>query len=128
MKITINEVVDFNTFYQKNKDKKFPFKVGYRLNCIYNQLKPTIEYYQETLRNTILEYSKKDEDGKPVFSEDGERIIIIPDKIQECNEKLEELSKVEVDIDFKPINADEIADSLGELSMQEIQAIMLFCE
>lgn len=123
MKISFSEALSFRSFYSKIKDRKFPLRTGYRLNCIAKAIDPHFSFYQEQLSAILNEYAEKDESGNIVRDEAG-NFKVIPDKIAECNEKFNELLAFEFEIDAAPINISEI-ESL-ELSMDEIQGIISF--
>lgn len=123
MKISFSEALSFRGFYSKIKDRKFPLRTGYRLNCIAKAIDPHFSFYQEQLLTILNEYAEKDENGN-IVRDDAGNFKVIPDKIAECNEKFSELLAFEFEIEAAPINISEI-ESL-ELSMDEIQGIISF--
>lgn len=123
MKLTFNDALNFRGFYAKIKDKKFPLRTGYRLNCLIKALEPHFSFYQEQLTSIIEEFSEKDEQGNIARDEKG-NFKVVPDKISECNNKLNELLLFEIEIDAKPLNISEIENL--ELPMEEIQGIFPF--
>lgn len=123
MKLTFNDALSFRGFYTKIKDRKFPLRTGYHLNCIAKAVDPHFSFYQEQLSQIFNEYAEKDANGEIVRDEAG-NFKIVPDKIAECNTKLNELLMFEFEIDAKPLNISEIENL--ELQMDEIQGILPF--
>ncbi len=123
MKLTFSDALSFRNFYAKIKERKFPLRTGYHLNCIAKALEPHFSFYQEQLTQIFDEYAEKDENGQIVRDETG-NLKILPEKIAECNVKLNELLAFEFEIEAKMLNISEI-ESI-ELSMDEIQGITSF--
>lgn len=123
MKITYSEALSFRNFYAKIKDNKFPLRTGYRLNCIAKAIDSHFSFYQEQLAAILSEYAEKDEMGNIARDESG-NFKVPPEKIPECNTKLNELLAFEFEIEAKPLNISEL-EAL-ELEMDEIQGIMAF--
>ena len=104
--------------YEKIKTKVIPISVAFKLSRLYNEFKDNCEFYQKTLGDLINTYAQKDERGALLYSEDKSTILIVPDKIKECNARLHELKNLEIakpDITFC---AEEL-ESLG-LSLEEV--------
>ena len=72
------------------------------------------------MREIILEYGKKGEDGQPIFLENG-NVEIIEGKEIECNEKVRELENLEVEIPDTKFTLDEL--EILELSPRDIYAL-----
>lgn len=123
MKLTFNDALNFREFYTTVHDLKFPLRTGYRLNCLLKALEPHYGFYQEQLTFIIEEYAEKDENGNFIHNDDG-NFKIPPEKIMECNTKINELLNFEIEIEAKPLNISEI-ETL-ELSMDKIQGIIPF--
>lgn len=123
MKLTFNDALNFREFYTTVHDRKFPLRTGYRLNCLLKALEPHYGFYQEQLTSIIEEYAEKDESGNFIRNEDS-NFKIPPEKIVECNTKINELLNFEIEIEAKPLNISEI-ETL-ELPMDKIQGIIPF--
>ena len=91
------EIVELANLYDRIKDYKMPLKTSYKFSILMRQVEREMRFYQEEFAKIIQAYGKY-ENGKLVYSEDGEAIIIIPGKEQECNSKIVELKNLEVDI------------------------------
>ena len=123
MKITYSEALSFRNFYAKIKEKKFPLRTGYRLNCIAKAIDNQFPFYQEQLATILNENAEKDENGNFIKDEDG-NFKVPQEKIPDCNAKLNDLLAFEIELDVKPLDISEL-DTL-ELGMNEIQGIMAF--
>ena len=83
-----------------------------------------MDIYQSQLNKIILEYGARDENGQLIQTENGDGIKIKEDKIQECQEKLNELSTLEIEINESPISIEALENL--ELSLDEIGALSSF--
>ena len=123
MKVKIYEVQQFNGIYDKIKDITLPIKLGYRLAKLAAQCQKEIDISQ--LQKLIQEYGARDEKNELIPTEDGQGIKIKENKIQECQEKINELISLDVEI-----NGDLIPISLFEndikLSIDEIKILSPF--
>jgi hypothetical protein len=73
-----------------------------------------------------MEYSKQDEDGMPIPTEDGQGVLLKEETMQEAYTKLNELRELDVelpDTKFSPDDFDNI-----EISPEEMIIIMPFIE
>ena len=68
-----------------------------------------------------------DEEGNLVFSEDGEQIMIKDDLIPECNQALEELMGLEIEVNTFGLKIEDFGDNI-ECTAAEIEAITPFLE
>ena len=123
MKINFNNALAFRTFYSKIKDQRFSLRTGYRLNCIAKALEPHISFYQENITNIINEFAEKDENGKIIPDENG-NFKIPTEYIQTCNERINELLELEINIDVKQLSIDELENI--EIGMDDLAGISPF--
>lgn len=126
MTLKMYEITDFPTFFSKVKSQKLPFKTSYRLTLLATEIEKHINYYQEQFRNLLMEYSKKDDEGNPVPTEDGQGVLLKEETMNEAYAKLNELRDLDVelpDTKFSPDDFDGI-----ELSPEEMIVIMPFIE
>ena len=73
-----------------------------------------------------MEYSKQDEDGMPIPTEEGQGVLLKEETVQEAYAKLNELRELDVelpDTKFSPDDFDGI-----EISPEEMMIIMPFIE
>lgn len=126
MTLKMYQITDFPSFFSKVKSQKLPFKTSYRLTLLTTEIEKHINYYQEQFRNLLMEYSKKDDEGNPVPTSDGQGVLLKEETMNEAYSKLNELRDLDVelpDTKFSPDDFDGI-----ELSPEEMIVIMPFIE
>jgi len=124
MKVKIYQIKNFNDIYEKIKNTTLPIKVGYSLAKLAACAQKEMDIYQSQLNKIIQEYGARDENDQLMQTEDGTGVKIQEDKIQECQEKLNELLTLEVEIDIKPISLNALENI--ELSLNEITSLSPF--
>ncbi len=123
--VTMNEILDFRRGIGSFLQLKLPLPVAYKLNKLNSATEKEVEFYQEKFNEIVQQYAKKDENGNLVFSEDGEQIMIQDDKIAECNQALEELLDLEVEVNTYDLSIENFGDNI-ECTAEEIAAITPF--
>ena len=119
-------ITDFSSFFTKVKSQKLPFKTAYRLTLLSQEVQKHIDFYQESFRNLLQEYGKKDEQGNVMPTEDGQGVLLAEETMNEAYQKLAELRDLDVelpDTKFSPDDFDNI-----EISPEEMIIIMPFIE
>jgi len=124
MKLRFFEIKNFIDTYEKIKNTTLPIKVGYKLAKLAALCQKEMEIYQSQLNKIILEYGARDENDQLIQTDNGNGVKIKEDKIQECQEKLNELSTLEVEINETPISIEALENL--ELSLDEIGALSSF--
>ena len=124
MTLKMYQIIDFPAFFEKVKNQKMSFKTSYRLTLLANKVQEHIDYYQEQFRNLLLEYSKKDENGNPVSTEDGQGILLVEETMNEAYQKLAELRELDVELPDTKFSPDDFGDV--ELTPTEMIIIMPF--
>ena len=120
------QILECKKFYNDIKEKKIPIKTAYKLNKLLNKLEEEALFYQEKMTDLIREYGMVDENGDYLLTSDQQGVRIKPDKVQECEEKIRELSNLEIDtIDIK-FTLEEL--DFFELSIAEMKWLMPFIE
>lgn len=127
VKVTMSQILSLRQNIGFFLSQKLPLPVAYKLNKINNAASKEADFYQEKFSEIVEKYAKKDEEGNLVFSEDGEQIMIKDDLISECNEALEELMNLEVEIDNLGLTIDAFGDNI-ECTATEIDAIVPFLD
>ena len=110
MKITINDVIALKEIYPNFEGRFLPIKASYKMAKVFKEINENYNFYTEKLNEIISEYAQRDEDGNVVQTDGGTGIKIQQDKIEECNQKLNELSELEVDIPDVGLNIDDFGD------------------
>ena len=124
MTLKMYQIIDFPIFFEKVKNQKMSFKTSYRLTLLANKVQEHIDYYQEQFRNLLLTYSKKDENGNPVPTEDGQGVLLVEETMNEAYQKLGELRELDVEVTDSKFSPDDFGDV--ELSPVEMTIIMPF--
>jgi hypothetical protein len=124
MTLKMYQLIDFPTFYEKVKNQKMSFKTSYRLTLLATEIEKHINYYQEQFRSLLMEYSKKDENGNPLPTDDGQGVLLIEETMNEAYSKLNELRELDVDLPDTKFSPDDF-DKL-ELSPVEMNVIFPF--
>ena len=125
VKITMEQIIDFRNNGDFFGSAALPLKGAYKLNKIRKNVEKEADFYSDKFQEIVDTYAKKDEEGNVVFSEDGNQIMIIEDKIQECNEKLADLQNLEVEIDNYDLKLEDLGEDLS-CSPDELEALMPF--
>jgi hypothetical protein len=126
MTLKMYEIIDFPSFFEKVKSQKLPFKTSYRLALLTQEVEKHINFYQENFRNLIMEYSKKDENGNPVPTNDGQGVMLAEETMDEAYTKLAELRGLDVELPDTKFSPDDFGNV--ELTPIEMNVIMPFIQ
>lgn len=126
MTLKMYAITDFPSFFTKVKSQKLPFKTSYKLTLLAQEIEKHIDFYQESFRNLLMEYSKKDEQGNPIPTEDGQGVLLVEETMNEAYTKLAELRELDVELPDTKFSVDDFGDI--ELSPEEMVVIMPFIE
>ena len=83
-------------------NQKLPIKVSYKFTRFFNELESETKFFNETLQNLIEEYGKKYENGNFIYTDDKQGVKIQDEKFDECMNKIDELNKLEVNLNYIP--------------------------
>ena len=114
----IQKILAMEEAIKNLKSKNLPIKTAYRLLKLAELVSNLSDNYRNLFRQILDEYAEKKEDGSYVLSEDGTNVIIQKDYIQDANQKVDELNKIDVEIPytFDIKDFDNIEISLEELA------------
>ena len=114
----IQKILAMEEAIKNLKSKNLPIKTAYRLLKLAELVSNEAENYRNLFRQILDEYAEKKEDSSYVLSEDGANVIIQKDHIQDANQKVDELNKIDVEIPytFDIKDFDNIEISLEELA------------
>ena len=104
-----------------------PLKGAYKINKIKKAVEKESEFYQEKFQEIVDQYAQKDENGEVVLSEDKSQIMIKEGLVEECNNALNDLQELEVEIDNCGLTLDDLGDDV-ECTPEELEALMPFME
>ena len=96
----IQKILAMEEAIKNLKSKNLPIKTAYRLLKLAELVSKEAENYRNLFRQILDEYAEKKEDGSYVLSEDGANVIIQKDHIQDANQKVDELNKIDVEIPY----------------------------
>ena len=125
--VTMDQIIDFRDNGSFFADTNLPLKGAYKLNKIRKAIEKEGEFYQEKFQEIVNTYAKMDENGQIVFSEDGSQILIKDGMVEECNKALEELQKLEVQIENYNLSIDDFGENL-ECTPDQLNALMPFMD
>jgi hypothetical protein len=126
MTIKMYQVIGTPVVLQKLKSQKLSFKTAYKLTLLAQEVEKHVAFYQESFRNLIMEYSKKDEEGNPVPTEDGQGVQLMEETTEEAYQKLAELRDLDVELPDAKFSVDDFGNV--EISADEMIMIMPFIE
>lgn len=126
MTFAISALLNFPTFYERIKKEKISIQVAYKLSRLKKEIDFQINFYQENMRKIVEEYAQKDESGEMIRTPDGESILLIPEKISECTQKIQELADFKVEISNPHLTLEDF-DNLT-LELEYLEPIFPFLE
>ena len=120
----IQDLLNLGVFFEKTKDQKISFKTSYKLVKLAKEAEQAQQFYNDKLREIVMTYSEKDENGNPIPTTDGQGIKIQEGKINDCYNEIEELKHTEISIPDYLFTLEEF-DNV-ELTPIETNAIVPF--
>lgn len=125
VKVTMEQLVDFRDNIGFFGGANIPLKGAYKINKIKKEIEKESEFYSSKFQEIVDQYAKKDENGNLVFTEDETQIEIAPGKIEECNKAIEDLQKLEIEIDNYNLSLEDLGENLS-CTPDELAALMPF--
>lgn len=124
MTLQMNQILSFSQFHNTIQSAKLPIKTTYKLSRLAAAIEVESDFYREKFREILDTYCQKDEEGRIVSTEDGAGYKVIEEKLAECNNAINELQTIEVEL---PNITFDISEFDGvELSIRELEGIMPF--
>ena len=127
VKVTMDQIIAFRNNGDFFADTTLPLKGAYKLNKIKKAVEKEGEFYTEKFQEIVEKYARHDENGEIVFSDDGNQIMIKEGMVEECNQALEDLQNLEVEIETYGFNLDDLGEGT-ECTPDELEALMPFME
>lgn len=126
MTLTLNEIIAATESYNKINKEKFSLKTSYKLARLFKDLEVEVKCYEEAIKNTILKYAKKDENGQPIINsgEKGDSVEISPEQQIECTKEIEELNNTPISINDYYFSLEDFGDF--NVSIEEIKGLLPF--
>ena len=125
--VTMDQIIAFRNNGDFFANASLPLKVAYKLNKLKKAVEAEGEFYSNKFQEIVDTYAKKDENGNIVFSDDGNQIMIKEGMVDECNQALEDLQSLTVEIDNCNLTIDDFGDSI-ECTPEELEALMPFLD
>ena len=124
MQLKIIDIINLLPLYGTIKDLVLPIKTSYKLSKLFKALNKENEFYKDSMNKLINEYSVKDNQGKPLMTNDG--VKIQESRLNECQEKVNELLEWEVTIPDIKFAVEELEKM--NLSMESFMLLENFIE
>lgn len=127
MKVTIEQILDFNGSVEEFLEKPLNIKTAYKLAMIKRQTDEQTDFYQTSFFKILNEYGKKDENGELQRVQEGVNegnVLIQEDKLEECNDALSDLMGLEVEINNYNLKLEDFGDM--EVSADDLATIIPF--
>ena len=122
MNLTMSQILALNEQKKAFEKLSLPIKTSYKLTKLFSSIDQEIDFYTNKMKEIITAYSQKDENGAPIWSEDGTYIKVIPEKMTECQSEVLQLNTLEItppDISFSIEDFGEV-----NLSPENLQVIL----
>lgn len=113
----ILDFINVSKIFGQFTSVKISPKLAYKIMKFNKVLEEDQVFYQNKYNELIQTYSEKDELGEIMIDKSG-IVKIMPDKIEEANQKLQELNNIEVEIPNIKFTLDELSEL--QLSVEEI--------
>lgn len=126
MKLKMQDILNFTTFYEVVKDEKLSIKTAYRLTKLTKAIENELGFYREKLQAIINQYAQLDEAGKPIPTEDGAGVKLRPETEADCYAAIYELQDIEVELPDIKFTFDEFEGT--QLTIAQINTAMNFFE
>ena len=127
VKVTMDQIIAFRNNGDIFGGTILPLKGAYKLNKIKKAIEKESEFYSEKFQEIVKTYAQQDENGNVVFSDDGNQIMIKEGMIEECNQALQDLQDLEVEIETYGLTIEDLGEDI-QCTPEELEALMPFME
>lgn len=118
IKVTNREMESNVNILRKLSNMKLPVKVSYAIAKNINTIDKELKVFISERDKLIKEYAIKDEHGNPKVENNQ---YLFPDgKEEECNSKYAELLDIEVELQLREINIDDLINSNVDLTPNDM--------
>lgn len=113
------EILELEGLLQKLTQKELPIRTLYKVDKLIKLVGKEKDFYQSQFQALVDIYAERDEKGNYLYTDEtAEAVKIIPDKIAECQSKMNELVNIEIadvpDISFTFEELDSLTLSYAE--------------
>lgn len=109
IKVKIAELINSVNTLQQLAQKDFKAKLAWSIARLIKAAEVEIQSFNEARINLIDKYGAKDENGQLIADEKG-NCTIIPEKVDDFSNELNELLESEIEINANPINMEMLED------------------
>lgn len=124
MNTTIQTILDFSQFYLHTVNAKLPIKTAYKLSRLAKAADTEMDFYRTKFNEILAEFCQTDDNGKYVYTEDGQGYKILEGREYECNQAMTDLHELEIELPDITFTIEEF-DGI-ELTINELDGIMPF--
>ena len=125
--VTMDQLIAFRNNGDVFSDTVLPLKGAYKLNKIKKAVEKENEFYVEKFQEIVDKYAKHDENGNLVYSEDGNQIMIKDGMVEECNQALEDLQNLEIQIENYGLTFNDLGEDV-KCTPEQLEALMPFMD
>ena len=122
----MQNILNFNIFYNEVKSSKLPLKTAYKLSLLVKAIDDKIQFYQEKLQEILMECAQLDENNRPIPTKDGNGVKVKPGFEMECMNRVNELQSLEIELPDTKFNIDDFGNI--EISVEMFSVILPFIE
>lgn len=125
IKVTMEQILSYLEEAGAIEGMTIPLAGAYKLNKIRQQIEKESGYYTDKFREIVNKYAIKDAEGNWTYTDETQaNIAIQPDMVSQCNNEIEELNSLEVELN----NYDLTIDNLGDIqcTADQLSAMMPF--
>lgn len=124
MTLKMYQIIPFENFYTRIKSCVLPIKISYKFSKLARAIEQEKIFYQSKVQEIIEEYGERDENDELKLTDDKTAFLIKEDKVLECQQKMNELSELEIDIEEIKFSIDDLEGLT--LSPQEMDILIPF--
>lgn len=126
MEIKLKDVNKYVAAIEKLSAEKMPLKTAFKLAKLKKEVSAQSEFYDDNYRKIILDCAQLDKDGIPISYDGGKTIQLKHDKIEETNQRMNELNELTQEIGDYKFKIEEFGDI--EIDADTLGALMDFME
>jgi single-stranded DNA-specific DHH superfamily exonuclease len=102
MKIKLEKIVNSVEQLKGLQQETMPVKVSYRIKRLIDKLSPILKTYEEKRNDLVKEFGEENEDKS---------FQVKKENLDEFYKKLNEVLEIEEEVEFEPINIEELGDT-----------------
>ncbi|OSA92553.1 UNVERIFIED_ORG: hypothetical protein B2H93_14430 [Clostridium botulinum] len=118
MIITNREMQGKVQVLQTITQRKLPIKISYAIAKNINSINKELKIFEDEKMKIISDYTLKDKQGD--IKVENDKYVFIKDKEDECNEKYNELLNIEVELNLRAININDLLNSNVDFTPGEL--------